>query len=158
MKKHRHVYDYEPKPHSAGEKVTRMVGEGRRVLELGPGPGAITRLLHARHCRVTALELDPAAIEIVAPYCEQVFAGDLNEPGWPDALSNAGQFERIVAADVLEHLYDPWTTLRSLQPFLAADGCVVISLPHIGYAAIHACLFEEDFGYRDWGLLDRTGT
>jgi 2-polyprenyl-3-methyl-5-hydroxy-6-metoxy-1,4-benzoquinol methylase len=156
MKKHRHVYDYEPKPHSAGSKVMRMVGEGRRVLELGPGPGAITRLLHARHCRVTALELDPAAIQIVTPYCEQVIAGDLNDPAWPDALANAGQFERIVAADVLEHLYDPWTTLRSLRPLLAEGGCVIVSLPHLGHSAVLAGLMEGHFDYGPWGLLDRT--
>lgn len=156
MKQQRHKYEYDPKPHSAGSKVMRMVGEGKDVLELGPGPGAITKLLHARHCRVTALELDPAAIELVTPYCEQVYSGDLNDPAWPAVLSSAGQFESIVAADVLEHLYDPWETLRKLHPFLTKDGCIVVSLPHLGHSAVLGCLMDGAFDYGPWGLLDKT--
>lgn len=152
----RHKYDYEPKPHSAGEKVMRMVGEGRRVLELGPGPGAITRLLYARRCRVTAVELDRSALEIVAPYCERVVVGDLNQPDWPKVIEGAGDFETVVAADVLEHLYDPWTTLRGLKPLLADGGCLVISLPHVGHCALLGDLMAGNFDYGPWGLLDRT--
>ena len=36
------------------------------------------------------------------------------------------------------------------------NGCVVISLPHAGHASVVACLLDEDFEYREWGLLDRT--
>lgn len=31
-----------------------------------------------------------------------------------------------------------------------------LSLPHVGHAAIAGCLIDEDFEYRQWGLLDRT--
>ena len=62
----------------------------------------------------------------------------------------------IVAGDVLEHLYDPWTTLGSLQSLLAEDGYVVISLPHAGHNAVVACLLTGDLEYQPWGLLDQT--
>jgi 2-polyprenyl-3-methyl-5-hydroxy-6-metoxy-1,4-benzoquinol methylase len=156
LKNQRHKYDYKPKPYSAGEKITRMVGQGRKVLELGPGPGAVTSLLHAHHCRITAIEVDQAAIDIVMPYCEQVFSGDLNNPEWPNALIGVGQFESIVAADVLEHLYDPWSVLRSLHPLLANGGDVVVSLPHLGHSAVLGGLMQGNFDYRLWGLLDKT--
>jgi len=133
-----------------------MVGGDKRVLELGPGPGAITHLLKDNGCRVTALELDPDAIEIVAQYCEHVYSCDLNDPAWRQTLAGADGFEVIVAADVLEHLYDPWTTLRSLPPLLADDGYLVISLPHVGHNAVIACLVAGDLQYQPWGLLDKT--
>ena len=152
----RHKYAYKINPDTAGAKVIRMVGTGKRVLELGPGPGSITRHLHENGCCVTALELDKKAIEIVAEFCEQVHPCNLNEPGWPTLLDNAGRFSVIVAADVLEHLYDPWTTLQNILPLLAEDGYVVISLPHIAHSAVVACLLNEDFEYQPWGLLDKT--
>ena len=61
-----------------------------------------------------------------------------------------------MAADVLEHLYDPWATLRRMVPLISKDGYLVISLPHVGHAAVASCLINGDFEYRNWGLLDRT--
>ncbi len=152
----RHLYEYSVNPHTAAEKVVHMVGMGKRVLEIGSGPGSITRLLKNNKCRVTALELDPKAIEIVAEYCEDVYPCDLNDPEWPKKLPGTEKFEVIVAGDVLEHLYAPWTVLNSLHTLLAEDGYVVISLPHVGHNAVVACLLAGDFEYRPWGLLDKT--
>lgn len=152
----RHRYDYPVQPDSAPAKVIRMVGQGRRVLELGSGPGSITRHLHANGCQVTALELDPEAIRIVSEFCEQVHRCNLNDPDWPALLADAERFSVIVAADVFEHLYDPWTALKQTLPLLSADGSLVVSLPHVGHNAVVACLLNEDFAYQPWGLLDNT--
>ncbi len=133
-----------------------MVGEGKRVLELGSGPGSMTRLLADNQCRVTALELDLEAITIVAQYCEQVYSCDLNDNNWPSILLGIDRFEAIVAGDVLEHLLDPLAILKSLHPLLEKDGYVVVSLPHMAHNAIVACLLVGDFEYQPWGLLDRT--
>lgn len=156
MTNHRHKYEYKVNPNTAAAKVVRLVGVDKRVLELGSGPGSITRLLKDNQCRVTALELDRSAIEIVSQYCEKVYLCDLNDPEWPVKLSDLDKFEVIVAGDVLEHLYDPWTTLGNLPALLAENGYVVISLPHVGHSAVVACLLNEDFEYQPWGLLDKT--
>jgi 2-polyprenyl-3-methyl-5-hydroxy-6-metoxy-1,4-benzoquinol methylase len=152
----RHKYEYHVNADTAAAKVIGMVGAGKRVLELGPGPGSITRHLKDNGCRITALEMDKQAIEIAAAFCEHVHPCNLNNADWPDLLAGSGKFAVIVAADVLEHLYDPWTTLQQMHRFLAEDGYVVISLPHVAHSAILACLLNEDFAYRSWGLLDRT--
>jgi len=57
---------------------------------------------------------------------------------------------------VLEHLYDPWTALQRMALLINSYGYLVISLPHVGHAAVISCLINGDFEYRDWGLLDRT--
>lgn len=156
LKTPRHKYDYKVNPNMAAAKVVRMVGAGLRVLEIGSGPGSITRLLKGNQCRVTALELDPVAIEKVAEHCDQVFPCDLNDSAWQDSLANNEKFEAVVAGDVLEHLYDPWRVLKSLHPLLTHDGCVVMSLPHVGHNAVIASLIAGDFAYQPWGLLDKT--
>ncbi len=156
MKNQRHKYEYEVNPNTAASKVVQMVGGNKRVLELGSGPGSITRLLKYNQCRVTALELDPQAITIVSEYCERVYPCDLNDQDWPLNLSDAGKFEVIVAGDVLEHLYDPWAALHKVRPLLLENGYAVVSLPHVGHSAVVACLLNEDFEYQPWGLLDKT--
>lgn len=156
MAKTRHKYEYKINPEVAGAKIIRMVGANKRVLELGPGPGSITRHLHENGCRVTALELDEQAIKIVSAFCEQVHRCNLNEPLWPSLLDKQPRFPVIVAGDVLEHLYDPWTTLQQMLTLLDPDGYVVVSLPHIAHNAVVACLLNGNFEYQPWGLLDKT--
>ncbi len=156
MTTQRHLYDYKVKPNTAAEKIVRIVGVGKRVLEIGCGPGSITRLLKTNQCRVTGVEVDAKAIEIVSQYCEAIHACDLNDPLWSAKLADKDGFEVIVAGDVLEHLYDPWTTLSSLKPLLAKDGYVVVSVPHVGHNAVIACMLLGDFEYQPWGLLDKT--
>ena len=150
-------YDYRLGAGSVGERVVRIIGEKKRVLELGPGPGTITKLLtHESNCRVTALEIDAEAVKKLAPYCERVYQADLNDPSWKEDLKNEGTFDVVTATDVLEHLYEPLTVLKAMKGLLNESGCIVVSLPHVGHSVIHACLLDEDFSYSDLGLLDRT--
>ncbi|PIP02133.1 MAG: hypothetical protein COW18_00050 [Zetaproteobacteria bacterium CG12_big_fil_rev_8_21_14_0_65_54_13] len=156
-KQHTYAYAVDTESESAPAHVVRMVGHDKRVLEVGCGPGSITRVLSQQgHCQVTGLELDAEAIDLAAPYCTALFQADLNSADWPALLDGADKFDVVVAADVLEHLYDPWETLSRMATLINADGYLVISLPHAGHAAVMACLHHGDFEYRDWGLLDRT--
>jgi 2-polyprenyl-3-methyl-5-hydroxy-6-metoxy-1,4-benzoquinol methylase len=155
--RHNYEYDVVLEGDTAPARVVRMVGQGKRVLEVGAGPGSITRHLQGHGgCTITGVELDADAIKLLSPYCDKVYQANLNDPDWPDMLSAEDKYDVVVAADVLEHLYDPWNALQAMQRFVNEDGCLVISLPHVGHSAIAACLLQEDFNYRDWGLLDRT--
>lgn len=153
------TYDYavDLESESAGAFVYRMVGKNCRVLELGCGPGSITRLLSEQSgCRVTGLEFDLASVEKARPFCERIYQADLNASDWPAALGHAEPFDAVVAADVLEHLYDPWHTLRQIRKLVKSCGSVILSLPHAGHAALAASFLSGNLAYRDWGLLDRT--
>ncbi len=142
---------------TAAAKVVRMVGYNKKVLEIGAGPGSITRILQQKNnCRVTGVELDSSAIEKLTQFCDIVYQCDLNAPDWTSGLSKCGTFDVIVAADVFEHLYNPKSTLTALKPFFSPDGYLVISLPHIGNNVIIASILNNDFEYGDYGLLDRT--
>lgn len=155
--RHNYEYDVELESDTAPARVVRMVGQNKRVLEIGAGPGSITRHLRGYGgCSITGVELDGEAIKLLSPYCDKVYQANLNDPDWPHLLSAEEGYDVVVAADVLEHLYDPWATLEAMKHFLNENGYLIISLPHVGHSAISACLLQEDFGYRDWGLLDRT--
>jgi 2-polyprenyl-3-methyl-5-hydroxy-6-metoxy-1,4-benzoquinol methylase len=142
---------------SAADHVVGLVPRGGRILELGAGPGSITRrLVDEAGCRVTAVELMDSFLPHLLPYSERVVQANLNDADWPLAVGEGERFGAIVAADVLEHLERPVELLKVCQAMLGDNGSVIVSLPHIGHCVIHACLMDEDFEYREWGLLDTT--
>jgi 2-polyprenyl-3-methyl-5-hydroxy-6-metoxy-1,4-benzoquinol methylase len=154
-----HKYDYaiDLADGSAPARVVLMTGRGKRVLEIGAGPGSMTRVLRDQFdCRITAIEIDEEVIESLAPFCERVYRADLNDLNWPAILQTEARFDVILVADVLEHLYEPWTALPRIKTLLADDGYLIASVPHSGHNAFVACLLNEDVEYRDAGLLDRT--
>lgn len=153
---HRYEYPVQLDSGTAPAQVVNLVGAGRRVLEFGCGPGSITRNLQAQGCTITGVDVDPTALEKVAEFCVSTHSLDLNSADWSPLARPADGYERVVAADVLEHLYDPLGSLRRMIGYLAPEGRMVISVPHAGHACLLGCLMAGDFQYRDWGLLDRT--
>jgi 2-polyprenyl-3-methyl-5-hydroxy-6-metoxy-1,4-benzoquinol methylase/uncharacterized coiled-coil protein SlyX len=154
-----HKYDYEIdlKDDSAPARVVRMVGREKRVLEIGAGPGSMTRVLRDTFgCRVTAVEVDESVIPALTPFCEHVYRADLNDPSWVQVLEHEPRYDVVIVADVLEHLYDPWSALPRIKTLLAENGFIIVSLPHTGHNAIIGCLLTENLEYREAGLLDRT--
>jgi len=154
-----HAYEYQIdlEGDNALAYVVELAGAGKKILELGAGAGMQTQFL-ARNNRndVVAVDVNPASVEALKRYTDRVHALDLNAPGWTKALEGEGKFDAIVAADVLEHLYDPWNAIEAMTHLLTESGEVIVSLPYIGNAAILGLLYEDDFEYREEGLLDKT--
>lgn len=151
-------YDFgsvDPDSQSVHGDVVRLVGSGKRVLELGPATGYMSRAFRDRGCTVVAIELDAAMAEQAADFCERMIVGDLDTLDLEAELGD-DRFDAIVAADVLEHLKDPLGLLKRLRPFLADDGCFVISVPNIAHGSVRLALLSGRFEYRDIGLLDST--
>ena len=155
----RHKYEYRVQPDMdhVGNKITAMVGKDKRVLEIGAGPGSITRLLvEGAGCDVTALEYDREALEKLSLITEKAYFGDLNRGDWYKGLPEGEEYDVVVAADVLEHLPDPWSVLRDIRGLIKESGYAVISLPHVSHKAVIAAMAAGEFPYGVWGLLDRT--
>jgi len=154
---HNYEYDTNLKGESSPAKLLKMVGQNKRVLELGAGPGSITKhMKFEQNCEVVALEIDEQAISKLTPFCDKVIQANLNDLTWPELLKNEKNFDVIVIADVLEHIYDPWATLKLLPELLNDEGFIVISLPHAGHSGVIASLLLESLDYRESGLLDKT--
>jgi 2-polyprenyl-3-methyl-5-hydroxy-6-metoxy-1,4-benzoquinol methylase len=152
-----YTYDVDPNSDTAAASILRFVGNHKKVLEIGAGPGSITRALQdINQCILTAIEIDLDYIAKLKEFCHNVISADLNNPQWCEQVSKHQKFDVIVAADVLEHLYDPLICLQNMTTLLNERGSIVISLPHVGHAVIFACLWEGNFEYGKWGLLDRT--
>ena len=155
--KNNYVYSVDLNEQNTASYILEMVGNHKRVMEVGAGPGSITKLLiNKLGCKVSAIEIDDDSVKSLKEYCDSVYQLDLNNQNWVAEVGSDSLFDVVVAADVLEHLNDPLSVLLNFKKLIKTDGSIIVSLPHIGHSVIYACLMDNDFEYRDWGLLDRT--
>jgi methionine biosynthesis protein MetW len=138
-------------------EVQALVPAGaRRVLDLGCAAGALGAGLKARQGdrEVVGIELDAGYAATAAGRLDRVVEGDAVAAL---ARGDLGSFDCIVAADVLEHLVDPWAALRRAVELLEPGGTVVISLPNVRFfdtfwqLAVHG-----RWPLREQGIFDST--
>lgn len=66
-------------------------------------------------------------------------------------------FDIIVCDDVLEHLIDPWSTVKKLRRYLKQKGLLIASIPNIReIRALKTIFLKGNFEYSDSGILDKT--
>jgi 2-polyprenyl-3-methyl-5-hydroxy-6-metoxy-1,4-benzoquinol methylase len=97
-------YELDVRGDNALAYVLELAGSSKKILEVGAGSGTITK--HLVKCDVVALEINPASVEKLKSYVGRVYALDLNDSCWFKSLESEGKFDTIIAADVLEHLYE----------------------------------------------------
>lgn len=127
----------------------------RRILDVGCGAGVFGGVLRdERAAEVWGIEMNPDMEPHATARLDRILIGDCRELM---PTLDAGSFDVVVFADVLEHLADPAETLRETARLLAPDGCVVASLPNLRYwEALAHVVWEGDFRYREEGIFDRT--
>lgn len=143
--------------------VQRMVPAGaRRILDLGCSSGALGAGLKARSAdvEVVGVELDPVYAERARGRLDRVEVADLEAtlatPEDARALVGDG-YDCVVAADVLEHLREPWTALSSAVALLRPGGAVVVSLPNVRYWETFWTLARHGtWPRREAGIFDAT--
>lgn len=138
------------------ELLRLLSGRGLRVLDLGCASGAAGAELKAQGTAtvVHGVELRPELAGEAARRMDRVWTADLEtlEPGDLEP-----PYDALVAADVLEHLRDPWSVLRRLSAALGGGGQLVASIPNVRYLPVVGDLVVRGrFDYRPEGVLDRT--
>jgi methionine biosynthesis protein MetW len=129
------------------------VPDGARVLDVGCATGYLAAELARRGGRVTGVEADPVAASRARAHCERVVVGDVEDAACRDELTALAPFDAVLLGDVLEHLRDPWSTLRALT---ALGGRVVLSVPNMAHWTGRRALLRGRFPYAEHGLFDRT--
>jgi 2-polyprenyl-3-methyl-5-hydroxy-6-metoxy-1,4-benzoquinol methylase len=136
-------------------EVTALVPpEARYVIDIGCGAGAIGRALKAERPGIAVRGVEPhpdsaASARMVLDDVLNAGAEHALPEGWPEA-------DCLIFADVLEHMADPWTCLKTWRNRLAPHGSIVVSIPNVvHYATVweHLC---GHWNYQDSGILDRT--
>jgi GT2 family glycosyltransferase/glycosyltransferase involved in cell wall biosynthesis/trans-aconitate methyltransferase len=130
----------------------------RIVLELGCGTGATGQAIKQRYpdALVMGFELNKQAAAIARERLDWVVQGNIEQMDLASAGFRLASIDTFIAADVLEHLYNPWLMLHKLRPFLTDDAQVITSIPNSRNAGLLRELAGGSWTYRDEGLLDWT--
>lgn len=127
----------------------------QRILEIGCSGGHTLEWLKTEgHCGWAA-GVEPFAEFSATPgTVDQFYKLDIEKelPPIEDAT-----IDTILCLDVLEHLVDPWTTVRRLDKLLKPGGSWIVSVPNMrNYHVILDLAFKGRFDYTQDGILDRT--
>jgi len=132
--------------------------EAVRLLDIGCGAGGTSLAWRSARAgrQVIGIELDPANAEAARGSFDHVVIGNAEDGEILEAVAALGPFDCITFGDVLEHLYDPWDTLRRYARLLAPQGTICACIPNIQHWSILHNLLAGEWRYADRGILDRT--
>ncbi len=152
-------YETKPASYFANERHEIVdlleTGPADAVLELGCGAGATGRAAMAagKAGRYVGIELSETAAALARGHITDVLVGDVQAM---DLSTLHGQFDALVVSEVLEHLVDPWATLRQLGACLKPGARIYASSPNAAHWHIIRGLLAGRFDYRETGVMDST--
>jgi SAM-dependent methyltransferase len=126
-----HFYSAHYKAHNDA-RLTHLASlglplDGRKVLEVGCGPGDHTGFYLERGCTISSVDARPECVEALrARYpCVGTAVVDMNAP---NALNGLGKFEVVHCYGLLYHLEDPQTGIATMasvtSDMLLLESCV----------------------------------
>jgi 2-polyprenyl-3-methyl-5-hydroxy-6-metoxy-1,4-benzoquinol methylase len=126
-----------------------------RVLEIGCSEGHTLEWLKRTGYCIWAAGVEPyAELRATPGAVDQFFKLDI-EKTLPDL--EPASVDLILCLDVLEHLVNPWESVRRLDALLKPGGQWIISVPNVrNYHILFDLAFKGRFRYAESGTLDRT--
>jgi len=145
------------KTSNSASNILKNVRPNANVLEFGASNGYMTQYLkETLHCFTFAVEINEENLSELDKYSDGFMIGetdgDIEKYHWV----GCGAWDHILFADVLEHLRDPYTVLKKAATQLNDNGTILISIPNVSHNSIIVDLINNNFEYRELGLLDNT--
>lgn len=100
--------------------------KGFHILDFGCGQGAFSQRLVDAGMTVDVCDLDIAQVKADVTRKYQL---DLNTADIRTSIS--GEYDVIIAMEIIEHLQNPWKYLSDCKSLLKNDGLIVLSTPNI---------------------------
>jgi 2-polyprenyl-3-methyl-5-hydroxy-6-metoxy-1,4-benzoquinol methylase len=131
----------------------------RILLDVGCASGLLGHAVKSRNpgCRTIGIEPNEATAKLASQNLDQVLCGKFEDFNLETEGIALGSVDTVVAADVLEHMYDPWHVMTALKPYLSKDAQVILSLPNTRNLSLMKALLDDgQWTYAEKGLLDIT--
>ncbi len=141
--------------HTRLRRIISLAGsvEGKSVLDVGCARGNLGRLLKSKGAScVTGTDISDNALLEAKKVLDETYSFDLEEE-WPADLK-AKNFDLIVMAEVLEHVFDPVKVLKKARGLLKEGGFVIITTPNFMTWTNRIKFIFGDFRYQDQGMFD----
>lgn len=130
-----------------------IVAEGQRVLDVGSGPGALTKELTERLASVTAVDPSQAFLDTVRARHPQVEIAVASAEDLPYADDS---FDAALAQLVVHFMTDPVTGLREMRRVTRPGGVVAACVWDFGGGRSPLSSFWEAVRELDPGVADET--
>jgi 2-polyprenyl-3-methyl-5-hydroxy-6-metoxy-1,4-benzoquinol methylase len=137
-------------PFSSHQRIIESVPENSKVLDVGCAGGYLAEKLTQKGCTVVGVDMDEHAAAKAA--CARFYVADLDGEPW---APEERDFDRVLFADVLEHLRDTSILDRS-KDWLKPGGKIVASTGNIALWFMRLALLTGEFKYGPRGILDET--
>lgn len=147
-------YSYRAEKWHPHNKILRLVGSNKKVLDVGCAEGYLAEKLKTNGCHVVGIEVKAGRAARAKLHCDSVLIGDVEKV--PKSSFPEGFFDVIVYADVLEHTTRPDLVLQRQQSWLARNGYIIVSLPNVAFLTMRLQLLFGRFDYKEFGILDQT--
>jgi 2-polyprenyl-3-methyl-5-hydroxy-6-metoxy-1,4-benzoquinol methylase len=138
--------------------IERLIDSNTKsVLDVGCSIGKLGGAIKKKTgAYVIGIEISEKMGKIAKLHLDDVFIGDATNILLGDKLKKH-TFDTIIFADILEHIIDPWTTLKSATQLLTKDGYIIVSIPNVRFiATIFNLIFKGSWPYRTRGIHDKT--
>lgn len=144
---------HQQEENSAWSKLFELVPGNTKVLDIGCSSGNFGKeLITKKHCTVVGVEINEADLKIAKRQLTQAHKLDIEK----DDATFLGTFDRIIMADVIEHLINPTQALGKAKKLLKPNGKLIFSVPNMANISTRIELLAGRFEYTAYGLLDET--
>lgn len=130
--------------------------DARNILDCGCGTGRLGSQVKMRQeCKVVGVEIDAVAASQADKVLDTVIAADIEDRGFEQSLPDTA-YDCVIMADILEHLRDPWGTVRKIADRIKPGGVLIVSVPNVAhFSVIGPLVTRQRWHYDDSGILDR---
>ena len=110
-----------------GALFKKLVGVGKKVLDLGCRDGVITKYFIEGN-DVTGVDIDSVALETAREGLGiKILSFDIQAHSWP---IQSESFDVVVAGELLEHIYFPGEIMQKINKVLRPGGSFIGSVPN----------------------------
>jgi 2-polyprenyl-3-methyl-5-hydroxy-6-metoxy-1,4-benzoquinol methylase len=127
----------------------------KNLLDVGCGGGSFAGELKKRQqIEIWGVEINKNIAQQAEQKVDRLLVGDITK--LVDDLPN-DYFDCIVCNDVLEHIYDPDTLLKSFKLKLRKSGLLICSIPNVRFIRVlKDLMFKREWEYKESGIMDFT--
>jgi len=158
MEKIKEAYNQKPNEYytsSRQDMISFIPKTTKTLVDVGCGEGYFAKAFKdIANAQVHGVEMNPISAAKASKILDKVYIGDIDSQlaNLPDNF-----YDAITCNDVLEHLFDPYQTLKNLTAKLTSEGVIIASIPNFRFFRnLIDILYKKDWEYKSSGILDFT--
>jgi 2-polyprenyl-3-methyl-5-hydroxy-6-metoxy-1,4-benzoquinol methylase len=143
-------YNLKPFKFSSHDIILKLIKPNSEVLDLGCSKGYLASQIKEKGCTVTGIDNNREDLLSAKKECTKTLLMDISKE------KIKGKYDIIILGDIIEHLADPLSLLKSLKTNLKAKGYLLISVPNGVNIYARIKILFGNFNYEEKGIFDKT--